>query len=152
MSSSDLEVFFAYRSLHSDESWGAVLGCAEVSTLPNIDFGITVYARNEKEAVTRARDLYERIHQFDSDRNNVREFAKEAFNSIIDKDYNRFLNSSKEVTSMAVNAAVEMNDEFKRYFEKVGKREIQSAKDAADYERTAGERKIDLREGSSEEV
>lgn len=135
---SRLETFFAYRSLHSDESWGAVLGSSQVNSLPNIDFGMTVFANNEKEAIARARDLYEKIHRFDSERGDMREFAKEALNAILRRQES-IEGSEKEVVKSAMKAVKEMNDEFNRYFENVGKREIQHGQNSASDEGSSGE-------------
>lgn len=155
MDSSGLETFYVYRSLHSDESWGAALGCATIASLPNIDFGMTVYARNEKEAIARAKDLYERIHHLDSDRNNVREFAKEALNSVVRSKLRNGEDIEGKETDIAkstMKVAVEMNDEFKRHFEDVGGREVQSAKDAIADERRPRKREVNRSEEGDGEV
>ena len=75
---SALEHYYVYRSLHSDESWGAVLSISSTGKLPNLDFGMHIYARNEKEAIGRARDIYERVHKLDSSRDNIKRFAAAA--------------------------------------------------------------------------
>lgn len=155
MDSNSLETFYVYRSLHSDESWGAALGCGTIASLPNIDFGMTVYASNEKEAIARARDLYERIHHLDSDRNNVREFAKEALNSVVRSKLRKgekIEGKEKEIAKSTMKVAVEMNDEFKRHFENVGGHEIQSAKDAIADERCSRQREVDNSEEGDREV
>lgn len=147
MDSNSLETFYVYRSLHSDESWGATLGCASVTSLPNIDFGMMIYAKNKKEAIARARDLYERIHYLDTDRNNVREFAKEAFNSVVRsklKKGEEIEGKEKEIARSTMRAAVEMNDEFKRHFENIEGREVQFTKDIIADERCSGEREVDV--------
>lgn len=147
MDGSTLESFYVYRSLHSDESWGAALGCATISSLPNIDFGMMVFAENEKQAIARARDLYERIHHLDSDRNNVREFAKEALNSVVRSKLRKggeIEGKEKEIAKSTMKVAVEMNNEFKGHFDAVGGREVQLAKDSVDNERRSGEREVEL--------
>jgi hypothetical protein len=149
----ELEAFYVYRSLHSDESWGAVVKCGKaMAALPNVDFGITVLANNEKKAIARGRDLYERIHKLDSDRSSIREFAKEALNSIIEvkkSELGSIQGYEQEIAQTAMKLAVEMNDEFKRYFDNVGGTEVQLAKDAADDARDARCGKINLCEKSN---
>lgn len=155
MNESHLETFYVYKSLHSDESWGAILGGASVNVIPNIAFGMTIYAKHEKEAISRARDLYERIHYLDNDKRNVREFAKEALNSVVRaklKGGGDIEGKEEEIAKSTMRVAVEMNREFERHFEDVGGREIQRAKDAIDYERRPREREIDLHEGSNDQM
>ena len=82
---SNLETFYVYRSLHSDETWGALLGCSNVCILPNVDFGMLVYARNEREAILRGRELYERIHKNDSDKDNIRRFVYSALRQAMEE-------------------------------------------------------------------
>jgi len=76
------ESFYVYRSLHSDESWGAVLLGSSTKNLPNIDFGMRVFAQNEKEAIARALKLFEKYHRFDTSKKNVKEFMTAAIESI----------------------------------------------------------------------
>ena len=144
-----LEKFYVYRSLHSDESWGATLAGSAIATLPNIDFGILVFAVNEKHAITRARDLYERIHKWDSDKSNVREFAKEALNSLIDAKPKG--TDTAALAKEAIKIAVEMNNEFNKHFDALGGTDIRAAKDAAADERRSRERKVNLRQSSNGE-
>jgi len=111
-----------------------------------------VYAMNEKEAIARAKDLYERIHHLDSDRNNIREFAKEALNSVVRsklRNGEEIEGKEEDIAKSTMKVALEMNYEFKRHFEDVGGREVQSAKDAVADERGSGERKVDVCKGSN---
>jgi len=121
---SPLETFYVYRSLHSDESWRAVLADGNLRKLPNIDFGMRVYAINEKEAITRARYLYEKIHAYDSDKENVRRFAAAALKSTSAHYIGRGPLSSisdediKKLAVVTMRMAVELNEEYNRHFEK----------------------------------
>lgn len=68
------EHFYVFRTLHSDESWGVLLASSSANKLPNISFGMRVYALNEKEAISRAKDIYERIHKYDTYKEDVKMF------------------------------------------------------------------------------
>jgi len=82
---SSLDSFYVYRSLHSDESWGAILSQCNTFKLPNISFGMKVYARNEREAIIRARDLYERNYNPTGIQKVALAFASESIAPIIAK-------------------------------------------------------------------
>jgi hypothetical protein len=126
-----LETFFVYRSLHSDESWGTVLGDASISNLPNADFVMKVFANNEKEAISKARKLYDKIHHYDSDKDNVRRFACAALKAMVSK------HSDVEQAAMAaMRYAIEMNDEFTKHFGRMNKIiEVEDAIEQAQRER-----------------
>jgi hypothetical protein len=118
-----LETFYVYRSLHSDESWKAILADGSLRKLPNIDFGMRVYAINEKEAITRARYLYEKIHAYDSDKENIRRFATAALKSTsahyigrgpLDKISDEDI---EKLATITMRVAVQLNEEYNRYFE-----------------------------------
>lgn len=127
---SDLETFYVYRSLHSDESWGAILGCSHVCRMPNVDFGMRVFARNEKEAIMRARDLYERIHKNDSDRDNVRRFVYSALRQAMEEGL-----SPEEAADKAMQYAVTLNKKFKSHFDEEDGEEVKQAKKDIEQER-----------------
>lgn len=114
-----LETFFVYRSLRGDESWGAVLGCAPISRLPNADFVMKVFAKNEKHAISRARLLYEVIHKYDSDRDNVRRFACAALKTVILTEDDSDLAAAK-----TMDYALKMNEEFSRHFDNLDKEQF----------------------------
>ena len=131
-----LETFFVYRSLHSDESWGTVLGDSPISNLPNADFVMKVFATNEKEAITKARKLYEKIHHYDSDKDNVRRFACSALKAMVSK-----YSDVKAATEAAMGYAVEMNTKFTEHFKKMNKLiEVEEAIEQAQRERKEVER------------
>jgi hypothetical protein len=124
LSSGDaLETFYVYRSLHSDESWNAVLGICRISKLPNVDFGMRVFAKNEKEAIARGRDLYEKIHKWDSDKDNIRRFAAAALKSmssgIVGKGPLKGIGGSeiKTIAEVTMKLAIATNEEYNKYFE-----------------------------------
>ena len=118
----DLESFYVFRTLHSDdESWGAVLGVCSVDKLPNICFGMMVYASSKRDAITRGRYLYEKLHKHDSDKNNVRTFAAAAIGPTITSYFkNNSDESIKEnldvVGQTAVEIAIITNKKYKKYF------------------------------------
>jgi len=107
----NLETFFVYRSLSPNESWGTLLGVSPISFLPNADFVMRVFAKNEKEAITRARLLYEAIHKYDSDKDNVRRFACAALKVAV-------INQADPDTAAewAMTRAVAMNRTFNKHF------------------------------------
>lgn len=119
---SPLETFYVYRSLHSDESWNAILIDSTVRNLPNITYGMRVYAANKKEAIDRARRLYDKLHAHDNDKINIREFMSAALRSMT-----RYLYSLKEVTpekiseiaKISMNLATESNREYNEYFDSI---------------------------------
>jgi len=114
--SSALEKFYVYRSLHSDESWGAVLVSGEISKLPNIAFGMKVFAFNEKEAIGKAKQIYDRLHVYDNDKRNIREFAIGAL-----RYFSKMGPTAAANKAMAY--AIKMNDRYKKHFEKLTKEE-----------------------------
>jgi len=127
----DLETFYVYRSLHSDESWGALLADAPIYKLPNIDFGMIVYAENRKQAISRARDLYEKIHANDSDRKNIREFSTCVLGAVsraMLKNGGSFDGKEEKITKSALNIAIKMNEAFNEYFFENEKRKAEDAK------------------------
>ena len=107
----NLEKFYVYRSLHSDESWGAVLLPGDICRLPNIAFGMKVYAISEKEAISKAKQTYDKIHIYDNDKKNIREFVKELLVSA-PAVYTDNLNE-------IMSCAVEMNEIFKKHFKEL---------------------------------
>ncbi|MHA2280149.1 MAG: hypothetical protein ACXAC5_04645 [Promethearchaeota archaeon] len=132
-----LETFYVYRSLHSDESWGAVLADADIRKLPNIDFGMRVYAINEKGAIARARYLYEKIHAYDSDKENVRRFVAAALKTTsahyIGKGPLSEVSDAqiRELSKIATKMAIMANEEYNNYFEQLQK-EKESAESGQD--------------------
>jgi hypothetical protein len=120
-----LESFYVYRSLNSDETWGAVLADSDIRKLPNIDFGMLVFAVNEKEAIIRGRLLYEKIHAYDSDKENMRIFTaavlKSASKHYIDKGIaDGQINDLAKITT---RIAAKVNEEFNKHFQKLQENE-----------------------------
>jgi len=110
--SNALEKFYVYRSLHSDESWGAILADSSIQKLPNIAFGMKVFALNEKEAIGKAKRMYDRIHMYDNDKRNVREFAAAIFECFAEHD-------GDTAADMTLQYAIELNKKFKQHFERL---------------------------------
>jgi hypothetical protein len=107
-----LEKFYVYRSISRSESWGAVIFGGE-SKLPNIDFGMKVFAVNEKEAIAKAKEAYDKIHAYDSDKENVRRFAAAALKAIVQNDTS--INEEIAATKAMVYATA-LNVEYTKYF------------------------------------
>ena len=89
---SDFDKFYVYRSLHQDESWGAlILDSSTLNNLPNLSFGMKIYARNEKEAIIKAKLVYDKIHAYDGDKKILSEFMAVALGPLVwfqgDKNY-----------------------------------------------------------------
>jgi len=125
-----LETFYVYKSLHSDESWRAILSGGNIKELPNIDFGMRVFALNEKEAIARARSLYEKIHTYDSDKENIRKFAAAALKYTLSKySITDGLNDKiKNISQITMKIAIGLNDEYNKYFEQLKEKEPTESK------------------------
>lgn len=78
-----------------------------------------VFARNEKEAISRARILYEAIHKYDSDRDNIRRFACAALKSVVKHDLRQDRPNPEYAASCAMDYALRMNEEFSRHFDAI---------------------------------
>ena len=124
MTDSKLETFYVYRTLNpGDESWGAIIGLKSTLSLPNLSFGMKVYAVNEKAAIARGRDLYDRIHKFDNDKDNIRRFAASALKTNI-KIYAGSIEGPNEkqledLASVSMNMAVTLNKQYRKYFDEL---------------------------------
>jgi ribonucleotide reductase alpha subunit len=117
----NLETFYVYRSLHSDESWGAIVASSTINKLPNADFCMKVFARNPKEAIARARNLYEKLHKYDNSKKNIRYFTAAALRPITEG----LVNSKDGFTSIernadiAVRIAIATNEAYNKYFQEL---------------------------------
>lgn len=122
----DLEKWYVYRSLHSDESWGAVI-IDTGAILPNCDFLMKVFAKNEKEAIARGRNLYEKIHKFDTTIENMRRFLSATVKStsdalIAEKGLGMLAENPNEIeiaTKVAMDLAVSLNNQFEKFIKKI---------------------------------
>lgn len=141
---SELETFYVYRSLHSDESWGAILGCASVNSVPNVDFGMLIYARNERSAILRGRELYEKIHKNDSDKDNIRRFVYSALRQAMEEGLDPGPAAEK-----AMEYAIELNNKFKQHFEDTSGEEVRQAKKEVEAERIIPELRDEFRRTGS---
>lgn len=118
-----IEKFYVYRELGDVSKWGAlILGDTLPDRLPNLAFGMKVFAVNEKEAITKAKEIYDKVHAYDSDKENIRRFASSALKSYT----NRYNMDMREVdienTAKAVmKIAIKMNEEYNKYFEELEK-------------------------------
>jgi hypothetical protein len=111
-----LEKFYVYKSLHSDNSWGAIVLVSALEKLPNISFGMKVFAKNEIEAIRKAKDTYDRIHGLDVDKDNIRKFVSASLKALL------ACNPHEAPQTMALKAleyAVAMNEQFKKHFEEI---------------------------------
>jgi len=129
-SAGSLDTFYVFRSLHSDETWGAILAIQEANKLPNVDFGMKIFAKNEKEAIARGRDLYEKIHKWDSDKDNIRRFAAAALKSVSAKLFENSLvkdinNKRVEaMAKMAMRLAIATNREYTKHFKDINNENV----------------------------
>ncbi len=108
-----LEKFYVYRSLNNDESWGTVLLDGSLTKLPNVSFGMRIFAINETEAIARAKKEYDKIHAYDSDKENVRRFAAAALKQVMKHEMNASV-VAKKVMKYSLNLLKEYNEHFKR--------------------------------------
>jgi hypothetical protein len=112
-----IEKFYVYRMLDEESRWGAViLGDKLTERLPNLAFGMKVFAPNEKEAIAKAKVVYDRIHAYDSDKENIRRFA-----SAVLKSFSVYARGAadKEIAEMATEVmkfAAKTNEEYNKYF------------------------------------
>ena len=114
----DLEKFYVYRSLNNDESWGAVVLSSSLSKIPNIDFGMKIFARNETEAISRAKNEYDKIHKYDSDKENIRRFCSAALRALIVSG----ITDAVEISKLSLKYALEMNRVYSEYFKEIDDR------------------------------
>jgi len=111
----EVEKFYVYRSLHQDESWGAIIiGNNTIAYLPNITFGMKIYAKNEKEAIAKAKANYDKIHAHDGDKDNIRVFAASALKAFLTRGCDIDM-----VTSRALMCATMLNKKFNKYFKEI---------------------------------
>lgn len=111
-----LEKFYVYRSLQNDESWGALLlGSRLAEKLPNLDFGMRIFASNSKEAISKAKVIYDRIHVYDSDKENIRRFAAAALKSCI----SRFNDDAPRIAKESMKYAIALLEEYNKHFNKL---------------------------------
>ena len=110
----DIDKFYVYRSLHNDEAWGAkVINIATLEHLPNISFGMKIFAKNEKEAIAKAKVVYDRLHLLDGDKENIRKFVA----AILGSEKTDMFDKNKFVfIQRAMEYAIEANDQFNQYF------------------------------------
>ena len=122
LSEIDLESFYVYRSLHSDESWGAVLSQATTYKIPNISFGMKVFAKNEREAIIRARNLYERYYGSESSEKMISSFAAEAIGPVVAESVrNVNFNDAmmRNAAQLILKFSVIMEEEYRKHKEEI---------------------------------
>lgn len=127
MDNSFLEKFYVYRCLGEEEKWGALILDSGLDKLTNVAFGMRVFANNEKAAIGRARDLYEKIHKYDSDKDNIRRFACSALKKMISSSAD-----PKKVARTSMEYAIAMNEVFKAHFENLEETENINATDSSE--------------------
>ena len=118
----DLESFYVYRSLHSDESWGAVLSQSTTCRLPNISFGMKVFAKNERAAIIRARNLYERYYGSESSERMISSFATEAIGPIVAesvRNVNFNETMMRNAAKLVMKFSIVMEEEYRKHTEEV---------------------------------
>lgn len=115
----ELEKFYVYRSLHSDNSWGTVVFGSDVCKLPNVSFGMKVFAKNEIEAVSKAKEAYDRIHGLDMSKENIRKFSSAALRALI---VSPSISDPEEISQKALEYAIQMNQKFREHFGEIEKK------------------------------
>lgn len=134
-----LETFFVYRCIGPDDVWGTIIGSSIINNLPNSDFVVKIFSRNEREAICKAKELYDKIHHHDSDKGNIKQFICYALNIMLTKHSD--INTATEAT---MKCAVSMNNKFKEY---VGKKydysDVKNAIDTMQQERIILEKECD---------
>lgn len=119
-----IEKFYVYRTLGPDNTWGAIiLGDRMAERLPNLSFGMKIFAQNEKLAVAKAKEVYDKIHAYDSDKENVRRFISSVLKSLLSHAPNADYNDTQAIAEKALKIAVQCNDEYNKYFEELEKSE-----------------------------
>jgi len=121
MKSIQLDTFYVFKMLGSDESWGVVLDGTSVGRLPNVRFGIKIEAHNEKEAIHLARQAYERTYRYRCSKSNVRKFASSALIAVMQnalKNNNHSFSDGdvKAITQSVMNVALQLNDSYENHF------------------------------------
>lgn len=82
----ELEKFYVYRKIsYESEAWGAILLGSPTDKLPNINFGMRIFAKNEKEAIDRARRKYDETYDVHNKDKMVKDFANKAMSAILSK-------------------------------------------------------------------
>lgn len=110
-----IEKFYVYRELGDESKWGAlILGDNLADRLPSLAFGMRVFAKNEKEAISKAKEVYDRAHAFDSDKENIRRFASSALKGYIEV-YGAH-GKDGEIADRSMSLAVKMNERYNEYF------------------------------------
>ncbi len=107
----NLETFFVYKSLHSDDSWGAVI-VSQSAKLPNSSFLMKVYAVNEKEAIVKGQEAFNKINKRDR-HSDLRFFVSSALQSI-----KTFSKDRVEIAKQAVELGGAVDKAFDDYLTK----------------------------------
>jgi len=110
------ETFYVFKPIALNEAWDAIIGDSLINNISNSSFIIKVFAKNKRDAISRGRDLYERIHKLDRDKENIKYFA----GCVLSGN----MNNPPEVTAEnSLAFAVAMNDKFKEHFRKIEQEE-----------------------------
>ena len=118
-----LEKFYVYRGLNNDESWGTVVLDGDLRRLPNVSFGMRVFAINETEAITRAKKEYDKVHAHDSDKENIRRFAAAALKSVI--------GTGDHVVKRTMEYAIDLNDKYIEHFKRIEDEKVSTSDEGA---------------------
>jgi len=112
-----VEKFYVYKTLGIDNKWGAlIMSDTMAERLPNLSFGMKIYAQNEKLAITKAKETYDKLHTYDSDKENVRHFVPSALKLFITRVGDISKVDTNIVIKEVVKIAVGMNKEYLKYF------------------------------------
>lgn len=116
LAGSSVEKFFVFRRINHDETWGAItLDCGDLYRVPNIDFGMKVYAKNEKAAIARGKAEYDKIHAYDNEKESVRRFASSALRAIIVGSAGN-TDDLDDITEQTMKIAVMLTNKYNEHF------------------------------------
>jgi len=96
--------------------------------LPNVSFGMRIFAINETEAIARAKKEYDKIHAYDSDKENVRRFAAAALKTLIE------IVPTADVVEKTMKYAVDLNDKYTEHFKRIEDEKISTTNEGASRE------------------
>lgn len=104
----EFEKFYVFRRMTGDEKWNAVLLESSLGVLDNIDFGMKIFARNEKEAIARGKAQYDVMHSNDGYKRTILRFVE----SYTTKHGTTL--TPHEIVHLAINLYNECDSHFKR--------------------------------------
>ena len=109
----DFETFYVYRYIGLHEKWDASLAERFTQELPNISFGMKIFAQNEREAIAKGKLAYDKIQSGYSHRVNVKEFMRSIASSVYTKETLDHTNES------ILDVSIKLVRDYEQYCEKI---------------------------------